>query len=70
MLVADQVDRPKMLVFKVSEELRVGSKEDFAVKIVNALKNLKLVAIQFVPGWFVRVTFEFLEDREDSPLVG
>jgi len=65
MLVADKVDRPKTLVFKVPEELRVGSKEDFAVKIVNALKNLKLVAIQFVPGWFVRVTFEFLEDRED-----
>lgn len=52
MLVADKVDRPKTLVFKVPEELRVGSKEDF-------------VAIQFVPGWFVRVTFEFLEDRED-----
>lgn len=65
MLVADKVDRPKTLVFKVPEELRVGSKEDFAVKIVNALKNLKLVAIQFVPGWFVRVTFEFIEDRED-----
>lgn len=65
MLVADKVDRPKTLVLKVPEELRVGSKEDFAVKIVNALKNLKLVAIQFVPGWFVRVTFEFLEDRED-----
>jgi len=57
MLVADKVDRPKTLVLKVPEELRVGSKEDFAVKIVDALKGFKLVAIQFVPGWFVRVTF-------------
>ena len=65
MLVADKVDHSKTLVFKVLEEVRVGSKEDFAVKIVNILKNRSLAAIQFVPGWFVRVTFEYLEDRED-----
>lgn len=63
--MADKVDRPKTLVLKVPEELRVGSKEDFAEKIVSAAEGRTIVAVQFVPGWFVRVMFRFLEDRQD-----
>ena len=58
-----KVDRPKTLILNVPEQLRTGAKEDFVKKIVDAVTGHRVSAVQFVPGFFVRVTFSTVQDR-------
>ncbi|KAL9969479.1 hypothetical protein ACROYT_G021699 [Oculina patagonica] len=47
-------------------KMKSFQKEDFAKKIVDAVDDDdKIVAIQFVPGFFVRVTFESVRARDN-----
>ena len=59
----ERVERPKTLVFCVPEQLRNGSSEDFLAKLVSALRGHDLLCVQFVPNFYVRVTFRLLESR-------
>ena len=61
----EKVDRPKTLILNVPEQLRTGAKEDFVKKIVDAVTGHRVSAVQFVPGFFVRVTFSTVQDRFD-----
>ena len=61
----DRFIRPKTLVLAIPEQLRSGFKEDFAKKIVDAVSGHRVAAIQFVPGYYVRVTFGTTQDRHD-----
>ena len=60
----EKVDRPCTLVFKVPEELRTGSKVEFVHKLVAAVADHEISAIQFVPGFHVRITFCRLSSRD------
>ena len=66
----EKVERPNTLVFCVPEALREGSKDEFVEKVVAALHGFDLKAIQFVPNYHVRVTFETLEARNEVFLRG
>ena len=59
-----KVARPLTLVCNVPEDLRNGTKEDFLAKLTAALKPHKINCIQFMPGYFVRVTFESMDSRQ------
>ena len=61
---AEKVARPCTLIFQVPEELRTGSKVDFVHKLVAAVADHEISAIQFVPNFHVRVTFRLLSSRE------
>ena len=67
---AEKVARPNTLVFCVPEALREGSKVEFVEKLVAALRGCDIRAIQFVPNFHVRVTFESLEARNEVFLRG
>ena len=62
---SDGVKRPNTLVFNVPEELRNGSRDEFVEKIVAALPRHEITAVQFVPGYFVRVTFRREQSRHE-----
>ena len=59
-----KVARPNTLVIQVPEALRSGSKEGFLAKLLESLSEYVLLCVQFVPGFFVRITFESLESRQ------
>ena len=59
-----KIARPNTLVFQVPEVLRSGSKEDFLAKLLDFLSAHVVSCVQFVPGFFVRVTFESLQSRQ------
>ena len=59
----DGVERPKTLVFSVPVQLRDGFKEEFLAKLVSTLQGHDLLSVQFVPNFYVRVTFRRLESR-------
>lgn len=61
----EKVARPNTLVFQVPEALRVGSRDEFLEKLISALRGLDIRAIQFVPNYHVRVTFESLDARNE-----
>ena len=61
----DHVNRPKTLVLAVPEQLRSGSKKEFVKKIVDAVSGHQVVVIQFVPGYYVRMTCDTVQDRHD-----
>ena len=61
----DRVCRPKTLMLAVPEQLRSGSKVDFVKKIVDAVTGQRVAAVQFMPNYFVRVTFGTTQDRHD-----
>ena len=63
MLFGERVACPNTLVFQVPEALRDGSKDDFVAKLVSALKGHVVAAVQFVPGYHVRLTFEYEDSR-------
>ena len=65
MPVRDGVKRPNTLVFNVPEELRDGSQDEFVQKIVAALPRHQISAVQFVPGYYVRVTFRSEQSRHE-----
>lgn len=59
-----KVARPLTLVFSVPEDLRTGSKEAFLAKLTAALEPHVINCIQFMPGYFVRVTFDSMDSRQ------
>ena len=59
-----KIARPNTLVIQVPEVFRSGSKEDFLAKLLESLCPHVVSCIQFIPGFFVRVTFESLESRQ------
>ena len=63
MSFGERVARPNTLVFQVPEALRAGSKEDFVAKLVSALEGHVIDAVQFVPGYHVRLTFTYEDSR-------
>ena len=58
-----KIKRPNTLVVEVPVAFRSGSKEVFLAKLLEALSPHTVSCVQFVPGFFVRVTFESLESR-------
>ena len=64
MPVETRVEHHNTLVLAVPECLRAGSKEDFVAKLVSALSGHTITAVQFVPGYYVRVTFAEFESRQ------
>ena len=51
-------------MFSVPVAFRDGPREEFFRKLVAALDGHVISCIQFVPGYFVRVTFRFLESLQ------
>ena len=64
MHVEERVLRHNTLVFVVPECLRNGTKEEFLSKLVSVLRGHALAAVQFMPGYYVRVTFDEFESRQ------
>ena len=60
---AKKVARPNTLVIQVPEAFRSGSKEDFLAKLLESLNAYVLLCVQFIPGFLIRITFDFLESR-------
>jgi len=61
---SNKIARPNTLVIQVPEALRSGSKEDFLTKLLEFFSAHVVSCVQFVPVFFVRVTFESLESRQ------
>ena len=59
-----KIARPNTLVIQVPEVFRSGSKEDFLAKLLESLSPHVVSCVQFIPGFFVCVTFESLESRQ------
>lgn len=59
-----KIARPNTLDIQVPEVLRSGSKDDFLAKLLEFLSPHVVFCVQFVPVFFVRVTFESLESRQ------
>ena len=61
----DKVSRPRTLVLFVPEQLRAGSREEFVEKLLAAFSSHEVLAVQFVPGFHVRLTFAREQSRHD-----
>ena len=59
-----KIARPNTLVIQVPEAFRTGSKEVFLAKLLESLSAHAVSCVQFVPGFYVRITFETLESRQ------
>lgn len=60
----DGVRRPCTLIFQAPEPLRTGSQSEFVEKLVTAVAGHDITAVQFVPGYHVRVTFRLESSRD------
>lgn len=58
----DGVPRPNTLVFLVPEQLRSGGSDAFFAKLLAAL-DCQISCVQFMPGYYVRVSFKSVQSR-------